>query len=53
MESESRDGFSLSTPLLLNQKQNELEVEANGNQTSTSTTSLLKTCFDGLNALSG
>jgi len=54
MDSESHDGSSLSIPLVLNQKQNEIaEAKADGDQASTRTTGFLKTCFNGLNALTG
>ncbi|KAL0014052.1 hypothetical protein SO802_001121 [Lithocarpus litseifolius] len=52
MDSESHDGSSLSIPLVLNQKQNEIaEAKADGDQASTRTTGFFKTCFNGLNAL--
>ena len=54
MDSESHDGSSLSIPLVLNQKQNEIaEAKADGDQASTKTTGFFKTCFNGLNALTG
>ncbi|KAK9272721.1 hypothetical protein L1049_003098 [Liquidambar formosana] len=55
MEAEPRDEFSLSIPLLDDAKQQKLEgVESNSRlPSSTGTTSFFKTCFNGLNSLSG
>ncbi|XP_062106646.1 amino acid transporter AVT1I-like [Humulus lupulus] len=59
MEADHRDGFSLTLPLMSEDKHNGLsskleEVESNHPQaTTTSSTSFFKTCFNGLNALSG
>ncbi|KAF8399479.1 hypothetical protein HHK36_015345 [Tetracentron sinense] len=59
MESEARDGLSFTTPLVLHDEKYNLcerkteEVEANHYHSSkTGTTTFLKTCFNGLNALS-
>ncbi|KAB1211601.1 Vacuolar amino acid transporter 1 [Morella rubra] len=52
------DDSSLSVPLILDEKQNVLahkleELESNFCHSSTTTVSFFKTCFNGLNALSG
>ena len=49
---------SLTVPLIDGENKEGLgskleEVELNSSQTSASTTSVLRTCFNGLNALSG
>ncbi|EXB31965.1 hypothetical protein L484_013597 [Morus notabilis] len=61
MEADPTYGFPLTLPLLFEEKKNGLgssdkleEVESNHHHdASTSTTSFFKTCFNGLNALSG
>ncbi|KAK9272854.1 hypothetical protein L1049_003232 [Liquidambar formosana] len=53
MEAEPRDGYSLIIPLIQDEDQNKLEeVESNSHHPTTGT-SFFKTCFNGLNALSG
>lgn len=59
MEAEQRDGFSLTLPLLfegkigLGSNPKLEEVESNHHQATPGTTTFFKTCFNGLNALSG
>ena len=57
MEAEQQNGvpLSLTVPLMHDETQQEPStVEAsNGDQNTTGTTSFFKTCFNGLNALSG
>ncbi|KAL6324929.1 hypothetical protein AAG906_019837 [Vitis piasezkii] len=55
MEAEQRDGFTLTLPLLHDdQNHNKVEdIESNGGKQDVGSTSFFKTCFNGLNALSG
>uniref|UniRef100_A0A803QMG3 Amino acid transporter transmembrane domain-containing protein n=1 Tax=Cannabis sativa TaxID=3483 RepID=A0A803QMG3_CANSA len=63
MEANHRDGFSLTLPLMSDDNKQEYnnnglstkieEVESNHSSQATGSTSFFKTCFNGLNALSG
>ncbi|XVE68142.1 hypothetical protein DITRI_Ditri09bG0045600 [Diplodiscus trichospermus] len=58
MEVTPQEGFSLTAPLIEDANKEGLgskleEVESNSAHTSESTVSVLRTCFNGLNALSG
>ena len=58
MEAMPYEESSLTVPLIDDENKEGLgskleEVELNSSQTSASTTSVLRTCFNGLNALSG
>ncbi|XP_057957131.1 amino acid transporter AVT1I isoform X2 [Malania oleifera] len=54
MEGKLGHEYSLAAPLVHHEKQRSLEdLESNGDYRDTGTTSFFKTCFNGLNALSG
>uniref|UniRef100_A0A2N9GW57 Amino acid transporter transmembrane domain-containing protein n=1 Tax=Fagus sylvatica TaxID=28930 RepID=A0A2N9GW57_FAGSY len=58
MEAKLSHDSSLTEPLILDEKQNGLapkleEVESNFDYSNTANVSFFKTCFNGLNALSG
>jgi hypothetical protein len=58
MEAKLSHDSSLTEPLILDKKQNGLapkleEVESNFDYSNTANVSFFKTCFNGLNALSG
>ena len=55
MAPEQLDGFSLAFPLLHDESQNveDMEYYSTGCKLDLGSTSFFKTCFNGLNALSG
>ena len=54
METEPQDGVSLTVPLMHNEDLHDpTDVEVSIGDQTTSKTSFFKSCFNGLNALSG